>query len=99
MSNSTCGKSIITSLKLIFQTALIEGVFPENWKKSNIVPTNKKENKKLIKNYRPINLLPIFSKIYERFVFSASFSCFIWDSLNVNLDSYQAIHAFLSCCQ
>ena len=35
-------------------------------KKANIVPAHKKEDKNLIKNYRPISLLPIFSKIYQR---------------------------------
>ena len=40
-------------------------VFPINWKKSNIVPVHKEDNKNLIKNYRPINLLSIFNKIFE----------------------------------
>ena len=46
-------------------------------KKSNIVPVHKKENKNLIKNYRPISLLPVFSKIYERLIFNSIFSYFI----------------------
>ena len=28
-----------------------EGVFPNNWKKSNVVPVHKKESKNLINNY------------------------------------------------
>ena len=65
----TCGDSIIFPLKLIFKSIITEGVFPDGWKKSNVVSTRKKESKNLIKNYRPISLLPIFSKVFERLNF------------------------------
>ena len=58
-----CGKSIALPLKLLFKTILEEETFTEDWKKNNVVPIHKKESKNLIKNYRPISLLPIFSKI------------------------------------
>ena len=45
-------------------------------KKANIVPVHKKENKNLIKNYCPVSLLPIFSKIYERVIYNAVFNYF-----------------------
>ena len=41
---------------------LKEGIFPEGWKKYNVVPVHKKESTNLIKNYRSVSLLPIFSK-------------------------------------
>ena len=44
-----CGKSIALPLKLLFKTILEEGTFPEDWKKSNVVPIHKKESKNLIK--------------------------------------------------
>ena len=46
-------------------------------KQSNIVPVHKKENKNLIKNYRAISLLSIFSKIYERLIVNSIFNYFI----------------------
>ena len=55
-----CGDTIITPLKLIFDSAIKLGEFPDSWKKGNIIPVHKKENKNLLKNYRPISLLPIF---------------------------------------
>ena len=39
----TWGNSITFSLKLIFKSIVIEGVFPEDWKQSNVVPIHKKE--------------------------------------------------------
>ena len=40
-----CGDTIITPLKLIFESAIKLGVFPDSWKKGNIIPVHKKENK------------------------------------------------------
>ena len=41
----------------------------------------KKESKNLIKNYRPISLLPIFSKVFERLVFNTLFNFFSQNKL------------------
>ena len=71
-----CGKSITYSLKLIFEASLQEGTFPSCWKKANAVLVHKKEDKNLLKNYRPISLLPIFGKIFERILFKDLFYYF-----------------------
>ena len=75
------GKSTAFLLKLLFQSSLEEALVPVDWKKGNIVPVHKKENKSLIKNYRPISLLPILSKIYERLIFNSIFSYVIKTNL------------------
>ena len=59
-------------------------VVPEDLKKSNVksnVPIHKKQSKNLIKNYRPISLLPIFSKILERLIFNSMFNYFRQNNL------------------
>ena len=71
-----CGESITVPLKIIFEQSLKESKLPELWKKANIVPVHKKEDKNVIKNYRPVSLLPIFSKIYERVTYNALFNYF-----------------------
>ena len=70
------GKSIALLLKLLFKTIPEQGTFPEDWKKFNVIPIHKKESKNLIKNYRPISLLPIFSKILEGLIFNSMFNYF-----------------------
>ena len=70
------GESITVPLKIIFEQSLKEKKFPEVWKKANIVPVHKKVDKDLIKNYRPVSLLPIFSKVYEGVIYNALFSYF-----------------------
>ena len=40
--------------------------FPENRKLADITPVFKKEDKNLAKNYRPVSVLPILSKVFEK---------------------------------
>ena len=76
-----CEESITIPLKIIFDESLKCGVFPEIWKKANVVPVHKKEDKTLVKNYRPISLLPIFSKTFERVIYNSIFNYFISNKL------------------
>ena len=53
-----CGDSIWKLLEIIFKNCLKEGIFPDEWKKANIVPIHKK--KMINKSYPIIDLLPSF---------------------------------------
>ena len=44
------------------------------WKLANVTPIFKKGDKQLIKNYRPISLLPICGKILEKLIFNQLYS-------------------------
>ena len=66
-----CGEPICRPLELIFRDCIRLGTFPEVWKKSNVVPVHKKNEKNAVKNYRPISLLPVCSKIMERLIFNS----------------------------
>ena len=59
-----CGNSICKFLSVIFNDCLNEGKFPYEWKKLTLYPYIRKET------YRPISLLPICSKIFERLIFN-----------------------------
>ena len=69
-----CSKSLVVPLKVIFKLSLKNGRFPEICK--NVVSVHKKEDKSLLKDYRPISLLPIFSKIFERVIYNFLFNKF-----------------------
>ena len=56
-------------LKIIFENILETGIFPDQWKEANVTPVHKKNDKQIISNYRPISLLPILAKVFERIIF------------------------------
>jgi hypothetical protein len=57
---------LIALINLIISTA----VFPQIWKQSKIIPIYKGSgNKQDFKNFRPIALLSVISKIFERHLF------------------------------
>ena len=76
-----CDDSLCRPLELIFKDCLTNGIFPSDWKKGNIVPVHKKNDKQCLNNYRPISLLPICSKIFERLIFNEMFEFFIENNL------------------
>ena len=76
-----CGNSICKPLELIFQQAMESGSFPPEWKKGNVVPIHKKDDKQRLKNYRPISLLPISGKNFEKIIFNELFKFFIENEL------------------
>ena len=61
-----CDEIIVPPLLIIFETALRTGIYPNLWKKANVIPIHKKDSNNLLKNYRPISLLPICGKIFEK---------------------------------
>ena len=63
------GDTIIEPYFKIFRNCLKCEMFPCYWKKGNIVPIFKKGNKQNVKNYCPVSLLQICSKIVERIIY------------------------------
>ena len=60
---------------------------PENYtisrpaEKGNVVQIHKKVDKQLIENYKPVSLLPICGKIFERLIFNSLHNYFIENNL------------------
>ena len=65
-----CDNSVVLPLKIIFQNILVNSTYPDMWKLANVTPIFKKGDKQLIKNYRPISLLPICGKNFEEIIFN-----------------------------
>ena len=56
---------IAIPLTLLFNQSISSGSFPQCLKHAEVIPLYKKGPKDDIENYRPISLLPVFSKIFE----------------------------------
>ena len=65
--------------RLIFQNfnqSLINGDFPHCLKQAEVIPVFKKEEKLDKSNYRPVSILPVISKIYERLMYDQMYKYF-----------------------
>ena len=69
-----CGERICRPLNIIFKTCLNTGKFCSEWKKGNVVPINKKDDKQNVKNHRPVSVLPICGKICERLIYNVMYN-------------------------
>jgi ribonucleases P/MRP protein subunit RPP40 len=58
--------ALATPLTKIFNQSLKHGLFPSEWKISSVVPIHKGGDAHDVTNYRPICLLSVFSKIFEK---------------------------------
>ena len=75
------GDAIIEPLFKIFKSCLKCGIFPDDWKKENIVPIFKIDDKQNIKSYCSVSLLPICSKIFERIIYDNMLKHFLDNNL------------------
>ena len=82
-----CDVSIVIPLRIIFNKALTTGVYSDIWKRGNVVPVHRKDIKTLVKNYRPISLLPIFGKIFEKIIYNVLFEHLKTNDILVNCQS------------
>ena len=61
---------VADALTIIFNRCIREGHFPDSLKLAKVVPIHKGDSVLTVSNYRPISLLPIFSKIMERLIYN-----------------------------
>ena len=96
-----CATSISKPLHILFNNSVISECFPNEWKKANVIPVHKKGDKQIINNYRPVSLLPICSKIFEKIIFNSLFE-YLEDNklLNCNQSGFRSgdscVHQLLS---
>jgi hypothetical protein len=69
-----CAEELTPPLTYIINQSFTEGVFPDLLKVALIKPVHKKNDKSDPNNYRPIALLPVISKIYEKAMCSRLYS-------------------------
>ena len=54
------------SLRYLFNSCMLAGVFPNELKIAKVTPLYKSGNSNCMSNYRPISILPTLSKIFEK---------------------------------
>ena len=71
-----CDYAVVKPLIIIFNNSLNQGIFPKPWKQANVTPIHKKGDKTDVSNYRPISVLPICGKIFERIIYNSLYNYF-----------------------
>ena len=61
---------ILPAITHVVNLSIAQSVFPQGWKQAKVLPLLKKGDPMVPKNYRPVALLPILSKILERVIFN-----------------------------
>ena len=51
---------------MIFNTFIERAAWPKTWKRGIWTPVFKKDDRQATSNYRPITVLPVVGKIYEK---------------------------------
>ena len=64
-----CNEFFSHYLSKIINTAFTTGIFPNLCKLAKVIPIFKNDNPLICNNYRPISLLPVFSKIFEKIIY------------------------------
>ena len=65
-----CADLICKPLCYIFNQSLNVGVFPDDWKCARVTPLFKQGERDDLNNYRPISVIPVIAKVFERIVYN-----------------------------
>ena len=89
---------LVPILTKIINLGYTTNTFPNSMKQASIKPLHKKEDSNLISNYRPISILPVISKIFEKDA-ANQISKFLEENAILNLyqHAYRKGHSTVTC--
>ena len=64
-----CADLICVPICDIFNQSINQGTFPDDWKYARVSPLYKQGDRGDVNNYRPISVIPIVAKAFERIVY------------------------------
>ena len=65
-----CIDIVSTPLAHIINLSISNGIVPDEMKIARVIPLYKSGDRELIVNYRPVSILPSFSKFLERVIYN-----------------------------
>ena len=64
-----CNEIIALYLTYIYNCSISTAIFPDDWKMARVSPIFKAGSKEDFDNYRPVSILPIVAKIFEKLIY------------------------------
>ena len=93
-----CFTYIEKSLVFLFNTSIETSQFPDSWKVARITPIFKDGDRTEKSNYRPISVLPVISKFFEKLVFNQLYQYMKENGLFTSDQSgFLRLHSTLTC--
>ena len=91
-------------LSSIINLSFVTGIFPDLCKVAKVIPIYKKDNPLLCVNYRPITPLPIFSKFFEKNIYTRMYAYLIENNMIYDRQfgfraNHSCNHALISCTE
>ena len=85
---------IADSLSLIFNTSVVTGIYPEEWKCSKVVPVFKQGDRADLDNYRPISITLVVAKVFERIIHDQLYAYLMVNNLlSIHQSGCRSLHS------
>ena len=88
---------VVPTLTLIFNQSIEKGIFPDEWKSAKVTPIFNNGSRTDLENYRPISVLPVVAKIFEKAAYNQLYNYFNDNNLLADCQSgFRSLHSTLS---
>ena len=85
------------SMAMLFNTSLETSIFPDIWKIARVALIYKEGDKSEKTNYRPISVLPVISRLFERLIYNQLYQHLTSNNLLANEQSdFRRLHSTLT---
>ena len=85
---------IVASITEILNCSILTGIFPDEWKAARVTPVFKSGSPSDVNNYRPISIIPMIAKIFEKIIYDQLYKYLSVNNLLSNCQSgFRALHS------
>ena len=89
-----CEDLFLVPLRNIFNKSLSSGLFPDDWKCTRVTPLFKQGERTDVNNYRPICVISVIAKVFERIVYDQLYSCLANEEIITHQQSgFRSLHS------